>query len=175
MPVVQVQNNTKGPLVMAPTPTAPGVEWMGAGDPMGGDVQMCDGALVDSPAFHKAVQRGLLTIVNPEDNPDLVAKIEKQNEAFAARAERAEQIAKDSIDLAPKNDMLSVPCVDPSATGKCGADVLIREADKNVKPPLCDLHVDLATQYVPTDVEENGRPTRIWTRTVMGERQRQEV
>lgn len=175
MPVVQVQNNTKGPLVMAATPTSPGVEWQGEGDPMGGDVQMCDETLVESPAFYKAVQRGLLTIVNPEDNPDLVDKIQRQNDAYAARIASADAAAKASIDQAPKNDVLAVPCVGPSGTGRCGVDVLVREADKNAKPPLCGLHADLAPQYVPTHVEENGRAVVIWARATMGERQRQEV
>jgi hypothetical protein len=171
-----VQNKTGGPLVLATAPTGPGVEWQGEGDPTGNDVQICPESMLDSPAFHRALQRGVLEIVNQDDNPELMAKIGLQNEQWAQRIAATEQVAASAILVANNEDIISMPCVGPNSksTGTCGEPVAVREKEKWAKPALCSQHADLISQYTPTETEESGRRVTLWTRVVIGARQKQD-
>lgn len=174
MPVL-VRNTQSGVTVLASDPKGTHfVEWQGANDPSGGDVQIVPQEVVDSVPFARAIQRGILVIENPEDNPEIVNALTKQNQAWRSRNEQALSDITSTIEQTTNNDVVSVPCVGPNTkgTGTCGVDVPVRDQDRNAKPPLCPQHEALASQYVSTETDEQGRKVTHWNRVVIGERER---
>lgn len=150
MPVnapVMVRNTEGGPTVLSDLRTKEYVEWQGAGDPGGADVQAVPEEFLQNVNFLRCVQRGILVIENAEDNPEIVAAIEKQNSAWAARRREAQKSAEDSIDQQANNDIVTTECV----LGTCTNVVTLKEKQKNDKPPLCSTHENLAPQFVPVD------------------------
>lgn len=175
MPVqnaVMARNLMDGPTVISSDPRGSQyVEWQGSNDPGGGDVQLVPEEIVSSVPFVRAIQRGILVIENPEDNPDLLERIDKQNAAFRNRLTDAREKLDATIERPQNRDMVTLPCVGPSAKGDgiCGEYVTVRELNKNDKPPLCNRHTHLAQEYVPTEEA----PTK-WSRVQLGERERQQ-
>jgi hypothetical protein len=111
---------------------------------------------------------------NPEDNPELQAAIEKQNASWTARSEAAAAKATEAIDHDANNDLVSVPCVGPDGKGgKCGNDVTVRDATKDDKPPLCNIHADLAGEYVAEELGVvDGKTQKGWARVTIGAREK---
>lgn len=175
MPVTMVRNTLPGPTVISSDPKGTHmVEWAGKDDPMGGDIQPVPEEIVDTVPFHRALQRGILVLEQPEDNPELVAAIEKQNAAWTARTEAAAAQATAAIDQEANNDIVSVPCIGPdSKGGKCGNDVAVKDVNKDDKPPLCNIHADLASEYVAQELEVvDGKTKKGWARVTMGAREK---
>lgn len=181
MPLAQpllVRNHEDGVTVLSSDPKGSEfVEWQGSGDPLGGDIQPVPEVIAASVAFSRAVQRGILSIENPEDNPEIAETLEKQNAAWRKRRETAASSASASIEHARNADVISLPCIGPSPRGgdsKCGVEVPVREIHKNDRPPLCDQHKTLEPEFVPTQVQEGGTTTTKWLRASLGARERQQ-
>lgn len=177
MPVLMVRNTMAGPTVLSSDPKGSVfVEWAGSDDPNGADVQVVPDEFQNHPAFIRAVQRGVLVIENPEDNPEIAAAIERQNQAWRDR--NAQQAAKavEALDPERNEDYITQQCVGPNprGAGQCESTISVKDLKKNDKPPLCPTHEDLAPQYVPEDTTEGNRPVRKWTRVTVGRRERQE-
>jgi hypothetical protein len=175
MPVTMVRNTLKGPTVIASdikgTVT---VEWSGAGDPMGGDIQPVPAEIVDTVPFHRALQRGILVLENPEDNPELDAAIARQNASWKAQAAAVAEAGTEALDPEANNDLVVVSCIGPDTkgTGKCGADVPVRDQQRDDKPPLCNVHAELASQYVAEELGVvDGKTQKGWARVTMGARE----
>jgi hypothetical protein len=175
MPVTTMARNTMaGPTVLSSDPKGTHfVEWQGANDPNGEDIQPVPEEVVNCVAFMKAVARGVLVIENPDDNPELAQAMERQNTAWKARQEGADRRAVESIDQQANNDIIALKCIGPDTRGQglCGADVSVRDKAKDDKPTLCPLHADLAPQYIPENIMESGKNVKKWTRATMGARQ----
>ncbi len=168
---VMVRNTEAGPTVLSDLRTKEYVEWQGADDPNGGDVQAVPEEFLNNVNFMRAVQRGILVIENPEDNPDIAAAIAKQNAAWSARRERAQQQANDSIVMEASNDLISTNCIGPNCTNM----VAVKEKVRDQKPPLCSQHDGLAPQYVRTD-NVSGEETKVtWNRVTVTGREKQTV
>lgn len=180
MPVqstVMARNLRPGPTVISSDPRGSQyVEWQGADDPSGGDVQLVPEEIVNSVPFVRAIQRGILTIENAEDNPELLDRIELQNKAFRDRVADARQEAAVAIDRTENRDLVVQPCIGPSTkgTGTCGEDVTTPEKTKDDKPALCGRHAHLAAEYVPTEEVADGQSHVVWKRAMLGERERQQ-
>lgn len=151
------------------------VEWAGANDPTGNDIQIVPESVAQSVAFIKLINRGVIIIENPDDNPDLNAAIERQNAAFRARVNNESQAIAATIETPQNNDMVVLPCIGPDSRGQgqCGADVMTREKTKNDKPPLCPVHAPLAPQYIPSEEQQGTVNVKKWTRVTMGSPERQ--
>jgi hypothetical protein len=178
MPVnapVMVRNTEGGPTVLSDLRTKEYVEWQGANDPNGGDVQAVPEEFLNNVNFMRAVQRGILVIENPEDNPEIAEAIAKQNAAWSARRERAQQTAQESIVEEANNDIVTTQCVGPGSRpdGKCPNTVSVKEKVKADKPPLCAQHESLAPQYVRSDNVSGDTTSHVWTRVTMTEREKQ--
>jgi len=177
MPVMMVRNTLDGPLVLSSDPKGTHfVEWAGAGDELGGDVQPVPEEFTQIPAFHKQILRGILVIENPEDNPELTAIIDKQNKAWHSRQENAAAKAVESIDPEKNNDIVTLQCVGPNTrgAGQCENHVPVKDKTKHDKPPLCSIHEDLASQFVPDEKVEGQKTIKTWTRVTLGRRETQE-
>lgn len=171
---VLVRNTEGGPTVLSDLQTKEFVEWQGAGDPNGADIQAVPESFLNNVNFLRCVQRGILVVENPEDNPEITAAIEKQNAAWAARREQAKKTATASIDQQANNDLIAVQCVGPGGRGgQCDNTVSVKEKVKADKPPLCATHEGLAPQYVRNDRVTDDATTVEWVRVSMGARERE--
>lgn len=75
MPVL-VQNLEPGPTVFTDLPKNLIIEWQGAGDKFGDDVQQVPDDIVDNMNFAKAVRSGIFEIVQASD--EVQAKLQRQ-------------------------------------------------------------------------------------------------
>jgi len=177
--VALVRNTLKGPLVLSSDPKGTHmVEWAGAGDPMGDDVQPVPPEILNTVPFYRQIQRGILVVEDLEGNEELKAVLDRQNSAWKARTTAADESAAAAIDEQANNDLVSVPCVGPAdaGTGRCGADVAVRDSKKDEAPPLCNRHEGLADQYVAEELGVvDGKTQKGWARVTIGEREKAQV
>jgi hypothetical protein len=174
MPLVLVRNNQKGPTVFQDHATKESVEWGGKGDPMHNDVQQVPEAFLENVNFRRAVNRGILEIVEAE--PEILAKFESQSEMWRKRIEQEEEQAKLSLNEVANRDIVQVSCIGPDSrgTGQCANPVPVAELQKGDAPPLCGSHRHLIDQFVltesATEVEADGfTPKKVWTRVVISQ------
>lgn len=176
MPVL-VRNTEAGPTVFTDAHTNTQVEWQGANDPSGEDVQQVPDALIDNVNFLRAVNRGILVV--EEASPAVMEALQRQTTSWQARRREAKEASAATIDEQANNDLVTMPCIGPSTrgTGECGESVPVRESKKFDKPALCSRHAALAPQYVFSESEAlvDGQTTKQWTRTLMTARERQPV
>lgn len=167
---VMVRNTEGGPTVLSDLRTKEYVEWQGAGDPMGADVQAVPEEFLQNVNFLRAVQRGILVIENAEDNPEVLQAIERQNAAWAHRRKQAQKSAEDSIDQQANNDIITTECIVKACTNV----VSLKEKERNAKPPLCSTHESMAPQYVPVDdvSGDTDGAVRRWNLVTLGARER---
>jgi hypothetical protein len=169
-----VRNTQGGPTVIASDPKGTHqVEWAGADDPMGGDVQPVPQEIVDTVPFWNAIQKGILVVENLQDHPELQDRLDKQNASWKARQSQAADQAVAAIDQQANNDIVSVSCIGPDGKGgKCGADVAVRDTQKDERPPLCERHASLAGEYVAEELGVvDGKTQKGWARVTMGARE----
>lgn len=179
MPVgvpVLVRNTEGGPTVLSDLKSKEYVEWAGANDPNGADVQPVPEEFLNNVNFLRCVQRGILVIENPEDNPEVTAAIERQNAAWQARREQAKKNAEATIDHQANNDLVSVQCVGPGGRGgQCENTVPVKDKQRADKPPLCSTHESLAPQYVRNDNVEGDSTVHEWKRVTLTAREREQA
>lgn len=173
--VVWVRNTQLGPTVFTDTMNKVQIEWAGAGDPAGNDVQQVPGTVVGHVQFMRHVQKGIYVVEGA--SPEVEEIIARQTGAFRQRQIDAESAIKATIVEETHNDIIVVHCVGPSSRGKsgqCGEDVTVRELRRNEAPPLCPKHIDLKAQYVPESTDEliDGEPVMKWVRTTLAPRER---
>lgn len=146
------------------------IEWKGAGDPMGEDVQPVPPTFLDNIMFKRAVTRGIIVI---EEAPEEVERVFAQHKAeWDQRQAKQAAAAQATIDQAPQNDVLMLGCVAPNANGTtCGTQVPVRSVMRNEAPPLCGLHRDLAPKFISevTDKIVDGKPEVNWVLPRLGE------
>lgn len=177
MPVL-VKNTEVGPLVFSDVKANISLEWAGAGDPNGEDLQQVpDEMVTQNTQFIKLVNRGLLVI---EEAPEAVREaMERQQSSYEARRNAESTKASASIDQQANNDLITKPCVGPNnrGQGECGEFVPVREKDSDEKPPLCPRHQNLAGQFILTETDdfnnETGKAVKKWERMGLGPRDRQ--
>lgn len=179
---VYARNTMNGVTVMSSDPRSTQfVQWEAAGDPAGGDIQPIPTELTRTPAFTAAVRKGILAVVDPDasvslDDPEasLDEILGKQRDAWTARQDAANQDIRATIETTVNNDLITMPCIGPDARGlqNCGENVTVRELSKYDKPPLCNRHSGLASEFVPTvtDVDAKGNEIVEWTRSTMDAR-----
>lgn len=181
MPVlapVYVQNNQDGPTVMSSDPKGTiQVEWAGKGDPTGNDIQPVPEEMLSLPQFTRAITRGVLSLLEDSSDPVAVEAIKKQTESWKARQSNAAAAATAPIETTPSNDFIQVTCAGPNARGggQCDAPVSVREKEKDAKPNLCDLHKDLAPEFVPEPYRDGDKDRTRWVRYVMNARETQQI
>lgn len=168
MPVL-VRNTEAGPTVFTDANTNTQVEWQGAGDPSGEDVQQVPDKLVENVSFLRAVNRGILVVEEATD--EVMAALARQTTSWKERRAKAEAASADAIDEQANNDLISVPCIGPSTRGQgeCGEAVPVRENRMYDKPTLCPRHAALAPQYVFTETDKlvDGRSVKKWSRSLV--------
>lgn len=95
MPVL-VRNTEGGPSVFSDTSKNIAIEWQGAGDPNGEDVQNVPDEVVDNVNFLKALQRGIFVV--EEASPEMQERLDKQVAAYQQRRASSAQAGEAAID-----------------------------------------------------------------------------
>jgi hypothetical protein len=145
------------------------VEFGAMNDPNGDDIQYIPTEILNSPAFKRALARGVLGLIEDDSDPDVLEALGKQVAAFQKRQRGAEDQVTATIDRQVSNDQISMFCVGPDSrgTGTCGEGVPVKESLKDSAPPLCGRHRGLAPQYVPEHRTEGESTRVIWNRVTM--------
>jgi hypothetical protein len=95
MPVL-VRNTEKGPTVFSDPAKNIAIEWQGAGDPNGEDVQHVPDEVTDNVNFLKSLQRGIFVV--EEASPEMQARLDKQVAAYRDRRNSSAQAGENAID-----------------------------------------------------------------------------
>lgn len=152
------------------------LEWAGAGDLDGNDIQQVPDELADNVNFLRALQKGLFKV---EEAPAALKEaLEKQTASWTRKREQQETLTKESISEEANNDLITTPCIGPGARGgQCGEGVVVKEKTMGEKPPLCDKHRGLAAEYVMTETDKivNGKAQKTWSRAGLAVREVQQV
>lgn len=96
MPVL-VRNTEKGPTVFSDISKNIAIEWQGAGDPNGEDVQHVPDEVTDNVNFLKSLQRGIFVI--EEASPEMKARLDAQVSAYQQRRDSGDQTSRDALDM----------------------------------------------------------------------------
>jgi len=175
MPVLMYRNNQEGPTVLSSDPKGTeSIEWQGKGDPNGDDIQPVSELIQGLPVFQKHLRRGLFTIVD-ETSAEYLASQELQQAHWEQRMSQPGQDAAAAIDHQANNDVIVLACVGPTSRQgetKCGADVPVKDLDKDKAAPLCNMHEDLRSQYVPSQDVQDGKNITNWMRVMIAPRER---
>jgi hypothetical protein len=152
------------------------VEFGAMNDPEGNDMQYIPSEIVASPAFQRALARGVVGLVEDDSDPDVVDALSKQVAAFQRRQKGAQEQIQATIERPTSRDSVSVFCVGPDSrgTGTCGEPIAVPEGKLDQEPPLCSRHKALAFQYVPEHKivqGETGKPQVIWNRVTLTARE----
>lgn len=184
MPVetVVARNTLDGVLVIGPNfEMAASIQWEAADDPTGGDVQFVSEAVANSPAFKKAVAKGLLVLEEDESDVKVVAALKKQIAGYRKREEQAAANDARANEAPVPDGAEKEPCVGPNASGmgKCGTPVAVAKTkgtNKSDGPTLCRPHRHLKSEYVPFEkdnknAEGDEPPTKtVWVRVKVDKR-----
>jgi hypothetical protein len=138
-------------------------EWFGAGDVDERDILEVPEAMATNPHFRKAVARGILKV--EEGDEDVIASVNRAGEKWQQRQLARRNEIEAQMDRQEDRSMVVVPCMGPGARGStCGASVFEREATKGSRPPLCQAHQHLTTNFVQVETDEirNGKAVMIW-------------
>lgn len=174
--VILVRNTMGGPTVFTQASTNQQVEWQGAGDTNGADVQPIPAALFNDVQFQRAVQRGIFERVDG----DYDAVIEAHRKEWEEAEDRRKNASMDSLEALSQNDIHTYTCVSPKGRANsgvaCGVPVPMTPKEHSEKPPLCIEHKSDAAKFVSeeTDEIEAGKPKVKWSRVHLGARERQQ-
>lgn len=170
-----VRNTAAGPTVFADSNQH--VEWAGAGDPMGLDIQPVPESFLANVQFHRMVARGIFEVETSDDK--INAALQQHRQEWESRLAQQRDASQRALDQAPQNDSVVKTCIGPSGKDPsqlCGADVPIRASKLAEIPPLCPPHSGLAHQFIAQESERivNGRPEVVWVRTRLAAPTRQD-
>lgn len=150
-----VRNKHGNPTVFCDEVSGMKQKWGPAGDPLGDDLQQIPTAMLSNIDFVRALNRGVFEIVNAD--ADTAALLEMQARSWQDRQAAAAAAVQASFDPNANNDLIQVACL----VGGCADLVLVKEKQKDAKPPLCDRHQGLASQFVPTVTGSTPQGTEI--------------
>ena len=166
--LMPVRNAKAGPTIFTDKPNDVMIRWEGAGDPQGQDWQYVPDHYRHHAAFADSVRKGVLVIgTEDEASAAFSAPIAPAGADLAAQAAMA-------FERPQVNDIITAPCVGPGtrAGASCSNTAMFRQSEKDKRPPLCDEHAILASQYVPaTETNEQGLQVMAWHRVEMAPRQ----
>lgn len=171
---IMVRNTQPGPTVF--TGGDQYIEWQGADDPSGLDVQPCPRDFLNHVQFRQAVVRGIFVV--EDDNEEIEDILARHRDEWEIRQERQRNASKDALEFVADNDMLMLKCVAPvgreTSGATCDVDVPVKARQADQKPPLCHEHRGLVSQFLSeeTGVGKDGKPEVKWVRMRVARRQR---
>ncbi len=171
--LMTVRNCKPGPTLFSDQNSNMMIEWQGAGDPQGGDIQQVPRALINNMAFAKSLRKGVLEVIEADDEiANLLSTQAAQQRALDAKREQ-ETLSR--MDEGMGTDMVGYPCLGPGerAGVLCGVMVPMSRDQLEQRPPLCAKHAHLASNFVLSyqegALDERGRPVPVWLPVTTGE------
>ena len=143
-------------------------EFQAKGDSNGDDTMELPSTILLNAKFRDAVSKGILKIVEADD-PDVIEAFEAKNKAWAAQQEAKKQSDMFIESQQPKA-FSGRQCLAQEGRGQC-VEYAIYSTNSNERPPLCQKHAHLASQFVPeeTGTFTNNKPDVEWRRvTTLG-------
>lgn len=177
MALTMIRNHQSGPTVFT-AEDGQHVEWEGAGDANGADVQPVPPKFIENVQFQRALTRGVFSVEQADDEVKRI--LEQHREAWQAREEVRRTASETSIDRPQDNDTLMVKCIGPAGRGPnpglCEEPVPVKATQQDKQPPLCAKHLYLKSQFTPevTDRLVGGRQEVVWRRVRMTDREREQ-
>lgn len=174
---ILVRNMHAGPTVFTYGKNAEDfVEWAGAGDQMGNDIQPVPAHLLNLVQFRRSLTRGIFQVV--EDQDVMLETESLHRSEWENRQERQHNAAMEAMDEVQDNDLLMLACIAPARKGsaqQCQAPVTVRSKERDDAPPLCGEHRHMSTQFA---LEYTGRmngnePEKAWRKVTLAARTRQ--
>ena len=171
---ILLENWQPGPTIFTDDQTHTSIEWAGHGDTSGGDIQAVPLSFLENINFLRILNRGILSLFDASDEvKDMIeaqlGNSKLKDQAVQWRAEQNQKVkeATVSIEHTANHDLVAVKCIGPGSRQgiKCDVEIPVRELNVGEKPPLCENHKHLASQYVPTAGEtlnSNGKEETIW-------------
>src|ERR1700752_3298388 len=161
-----VRNNQAGPTTFSDDSTGQKpVVWQGRGDRNRQDVRPVHDALLESVAFQQALENGIFSIVQTEQERREAQDAHRRQ--FQQAQERQQSAGLDVLDQAPNNDIIVTDCIGPKGkSGQlCGEQVTLTAEQRGVVPPLCTRHTCLQSRFVPTETGKvvDGKPEVTWS------------
>lgn len=158
MPLL-VQNNSESTTLFAIGGGKQPLIWKPKGDISGEDVQRVPTDLADDIDFLRALDNGILTVINADD-PEVLARLQRETSAFADRQKQAAAAQEAVLDRRQDRDLIAEGCIGPHANGRgveqCGAPVLMRAKEKDLHPPLCPRHKGMEHEFYLTQTGSKG-------------------
>jgi len=141
-------------------------EFKAAGDPHGEDIMEVPSTYLKNAQFRKQLQLGIFKIVDA-DNPDVLDAMENQLKAWEA-AQVAKAETDRFIEAQQPRAYSGVQCLAQEGRQQC-VDYAIYAQNNRERPPLCQKHAHLATQFTPeeTGTFTDGKPDIRWNRVVV--------
>jgi hypothetical protein len=174
MPVVFVANQTSGKAIFVDESQNIQIEWDGAGDSVGNDVQPCPDSILQNAQFLKHQRKGIFKILS-ETEAD--SKLELQARDWQIRQARDANASTEFLDTAYRgNDTITIPCIGPGASSAsrfCEEPVLVVERNLGDVPPLCNRHASMKDSFAPysdpnAPLRPDGQPATQWTPVKFG-------
>lgn len=101
-----VRNVETGPTVFSDLGEGINIEWAGAGDPGGGDVQhVPDEVVTKNVQFLKAIQNGILRV--EEASPEVQEKLALQVKAYRASRDRGKALTEKALDYEDQKPIMT--------------------------------------------------------------------
>jgi len=108
-----VRNTEKGPTVFSDISKNIAIEWQGAGDPNGEDVQHVPDEVIENVNFLKSLRRGIFVVEEASDA--MKAHLAKQVDAYRSRRDSADEAGQEVLDRRSERTVASAVI---SETGK---------------------------------------------------------
>lgn len=169
-----IRNTQPGPTVLTwGTGNNDYLMWEGAGDPNGNDILEVSDDVLAMPQMKKNMKRGIFEVVESQEEID--AAETAQREHWDKTRQGAQSSTQTILDKPQDKSFDVLTCIGPSdnsQSGKtCDAVVTMKAADLAERPPLCDRHKNLASQFVPTDdMDDQGKKSTTWSRVTLSRR-----
>lgn len=91
-----VRNTEKGPAVFSDISKNIAIEWQGAGDPNGEDVQHVPDEVIENVNFLKSLHRGIFVVEQASE--EMKAHLDKQVAAYRNRRDSADEAGHEALD-----------------------------------------------------------------------------
>lgn len=168
-----MQNTVDGPTVFSyGSGQRDYILWQAKGDPNGEDIVEVPADVCRLPAFRKALKQGLFVEVTDQEQIDQADQA--QREHWQATRDR---VHKDSepLERPEDNSYEALTCIGPADNGaqgkKCGAILTMKSEELKDKPPLCSRHKKLASNYIPTEIQDDeGNASVVWNPVTLSKR-----
>ncbi len=162
MPVL-VRNRKPGPTVFVDDTHNVFVQWGGAGEADGSDVQEVGDNVLKHPSFSRNVRLGVFELIDVDEEKAMQLLAPGVAGATAAQA-AADQAVLDSLEASNiENDIMEVKCL------ISGETLYKSYGDIRSAPPLADHLADQASQFtrveIPGTFNSKGEPEIAWVRT----------